>query len=91
MSPRPTLSEPVVVSRFWRSRAHDAIVTTLQTYEGHNLIDVRTHRMSQGRLVPTTQGISIVVLRLPELHKAITKALKTARDLGLIDDDGVGE
>jgi hypothetical protein len=85
MTRRVTLPEPVTVSRFWKNRQHDAIVTTLGTFEGHNIIDVRTHCMSQGKLVPTTRGISIVVLRLPDLHKAITKALAKARELGLLE------
>jgi hypothetical protein len=92
MSPRRiTLPEPVTVSRFWKNRQHDAIVTTLGTFEGHNIIDVRTHCMSQGRLVPTQRGISIVVLRLPDLHKAICKALKQAKELGLLPDDEAGK
>jgi hypothetical protein len=90
MSPRPALPEPVTISRFWKNRQHDAIVTTLEEYEGRVLVDVRQHVMSQGRLVRTTRGISIVVLRLPDLAKAINKALATARELGLIDDDGAG-
>jgi Transcriptional Coactivator p15 (PC4) len=63
MSPRPTLAAPVTVSKFWKNRAHDAIITTLEEYEGRVLVDVRQHVMSNGRLVPTPRGISIVVLR----------------------------
>ena len=64
------------------------MVVSLRTYEGRNLFDVRTHCMdSAGRLVPTPKGVSIVVLRLPELAAAVTKALAKARELGLIDDD----
>jgi Transcriptional Coactivator p15 (PC4) len=88
---RPTLAEPVTVARFWKNRQHDAIVVELSTYEGHNLVDVRTNAMSHGRLVPTPKGISLAVLRLPDLAKAINKALKQARELGLIPDDGTGE
>jgi hypothetical protein len=85
----PTLAEPVTVARFWKNRAHDAIVVELSTFEDRNVLDVRTNVMSRGRLVPTPKGISIAVLRLPDLHKAITKALKQARELGLLPpDDG---
>ena len=49
------------------------------------------HAMHQGRLVPTPKGVSIVVLRLPELAAAVTKALAKAKELGLIPDDGTGE
>jgi hypothetical protein len=88
---RPTLPEPVTVSRFWKNRAHDAIVVELATFEGRNVVDVRTNVMSRGRLVPTPKGISIAVLRLPDLAKAINKALAQAKELGLIPDDGTGE
>jgi hypothetical protein len=82
------LTEPVIISRFWKNRAHDAIVTELATYEGRNVVDVRQYAMHEGRLKPTHKGISIVVLRLPQLAKAINRALKQAKELGLLPDDG---
>jgi hypothetical protein len=89
MSPRrPTLDEPVIVERFWKNRRHDAIVVSLSTYEGKNIVDVRMHAMKEGRLLPTPKGVAIVILRLPELAKAINKALAKARELGLLPDDG---
>jgi hypothetical protein len=88
---RPTLSEPLTVARFWKNRAHDAVVVELSTFEGRNVLDVRLNVMSRGRLVPTPKGISLAVLRLPDLAKAINKALKQARELGLLPDDGPGE
>jgi hypothetical protein len=88
MTRRLTLDEPIVVDKFWRNRQHDAIVTTLSTFEGRNLVDVRMHRLSTaGRLVPTPKGVSLVVLRLPELAAAVNKALAKARELGLLDDE----
>ena len=44
-----------------------------------------------GKLAPTHQGLAMVVLRLPDLAKAITKALAKALELGLLDDDGAGK
>jgi hypothetical protein len=86
-----TLAEPVTVSKFWKNRAHDAIVTELATYEGRNVVDVRQYAMHGGHLRPTHKGISIVVLRLPQLAKAINKALAQAKELGLLPpDDGAG-
>jgi Transcriptional Coactivator p15 (PC4) len=83
---RPTLDEPVIVHQFWKNRRHDAVVVSLSTFEGRNLVDVRMHSMKDGRLVPTPKGVAMVVLRLPDLAKAINKALKQARELGLVDD-----
>jgi hypothetical protein len=87
MSARPTLDEPVIVSQFWKNRRHDAIVVSLSTYEGKNLVDLRMHAMKNGRLVPTPKGVAMVIPRLPDLAKAITKALATARELGLLDGE----
>jgi hypothetical protein len=83
---KPTLDEPVIIDRFWKNRRKDAIVTTLSTFEGRNLVDVRQHFMnSEGKLQPTQKGVAIVVLRLPDLAKAVNKALERARELGLLD------
>jgi hypothetical protein len=91
MTARVTLPEPVAVDSFWRNRRHEAVVSTLSTFEGHNIFDVRVHAIKDGRLVPTPKGLAIVVLRLPELQKAVTKALQRARELGLIEDGEAGE
>jgi hypothetical protein len=83
-----TLPEPIEW-RLWKNRQRrDAIVVSLSTFDGRNLISVRTYITSQdGKMLPTTKGVSLVVLRLPELAKAINKALERARALGLLPDD----
>lgn len=87
MSPRkPTLDEPIEIAKFWKNRRGEAVIVSLSTYEGHNLVDLRTHGTDRtGRLVPTTKGLAIVVLRLPDLAAAVIKALAKARELGLVD------
>jgi hypothetical protein len=84
---RVTLPEPVEIAKFWKNRRHDAIVVSLSTYEGKNIVDVRMHAMKEGRLLPTTKGVAMMVLRLPDLAKAITKALARAQELGLLEAD----
>ncbi|PJG56631.1 hypothetical protein CVM73_03525 [Bradyrhizobium forestalis] len=85
---KPELAEPVVVDQFWANRRHDAIVVDLSTYQGHNLVNVRKHAMDRdGKLKPTPKGIAIKVTRLPDLAKAINKAVEKARELGLLDGD----
>ncbi|MBB4378232.1 PC4/YdbC family ssDNA-binding protein [Bradyrhizobium sp. SBR1B] len=87
MSKRPELAEPVVVDQFWANRRHDAIITELSTYQGHNLINVRKHAMNrEGKLVPTAKGLALKVTRLPDLAKAINKAVEKALELGLLDE-----
>ena len=60
---RPTLDEPVVISKFWKNRRRDtAIVVSLNPYEGLSLIDVREHFIgADGRnsLVRKQLGFSI--------------------------------
>jgi hypothetical protein len=89
MTARVTLPEPVPVDSFWRNRRHEAVVSTLSTYEGRNIFDIRI-AMKDSRLVPTPKGLAMVVRRLPQLAAAINKALKQAKELGL-PDDGAGE
>jgi hypothetical protein len=87
MTGKPSqLAEPIVVSRFFKNRKHDIIVVSLSTFEGRNLVNVRQHFTNkEGKDQPTTKGVSMVVQRLPDLAKAVNKALAKARELGLID------
>ena len=75
---RSTLEDPT---------RHDAIIVSLSTFEGRNLVDLRMHAMKEGRLVPTPKGLAMVVRRLPQLAKAINAALAKAQELGLLDSD----
>jgi hypothetical protein len=84
-----TLPEPVKVAELWKNRRGETIRATLVTYEGRNCFDLRQHFTAHdGRMQPTKKGITVAVLRLPELAAAVNKAVSTARDLGLIDDEG---
>jgi hypothetical protein len=93
MTARKTLPEPLVIEKFWANRSHIALVVSLETFEQTNLIDIRKHVIDpSGRLVPTPKGIALKITRLPDLQKAITKALKQARALGLLPpDEGSGK
>jgi Transcriptional Coactivator p15 (PC4) len=82
------ISDPIVISRFWKNRAHDAIEVSLKSFEGNNLCDVRMYVMRGGVLLPSTKGVSVVIPRLPDLAAAINKALAKAKELGLLDDQG---
>jgi hypothetical protein len=84
---KPELAEPVVVDRFFANRRKDVINTTLQTFKGHALLDVRKHVQNrEGKTVPTSKGITMKVTRLLDLQKAIAKAVDKARELGLLDE-----
>jgi transcriptional coactivator p15 (PC4) len=89
MTTRPTLTEPLEVAKFWKNRKGEAIIVTLKNFEGRSIIDIRTHFTTKdGKFQPTGKGLALMALRLPELAKAINKALAKAKELGLIDDEG---
>jgi hypothetical protein len=90
MSQKPApLAEPVEIGKFWKNRRRDtAIVVSLSSYEGHNLLNVREHFVgADGCMRPTTKGLAMVVRRLPEFSKAVRKALEKARELDLLPED----
>jgi hypothetical protein len=92
MTARATLPEPVEIAKFWKNRKGEAIIVTLKDFNGRAILDVRTHFTTKdGKLQPTSKGLAIMVLRLPELAKAISKALARARELNLIDDPDEAE
>lgn len=87
MTARPTIPKPVEIAKFWKNRKGEAIIVTLKDFEGRAIVDIRTHvTTKEGSLQPTSKGLAMVALRLPVLAKAIDKALRKARKLGLIDD-----
>jgi hypothetical protein len=87
---RPTITAPVPIAKFWKSqRDHTKHVRMeLSEYEGHPLINVRIWKTgSDGIDRPTVAGIALAIRKLPELADGINKALRKARELGLLDDE----
>jgi hypothetical protein len=93
MTARPTLPEPVLVAKFWKTRhRNESVHIALTEYEGNCLIDIRIYRTgADGIDRPTTKGLAMAIRKLPELAAAVTMALAKARVLGLVDDDGAGK
>ena len=88
--PAPSLSTPIEIAKWWRNRRGEAVRVQLSTWEGHNLIDIRIWRSSDGKLVPG-KGFAASVRHLPRLAAAIAKAVGKATELDLIsadNDDG---
>jgi transcriptional coactivator p15 (PC4) len=81
---RPHLAEPVVVAEWWRDRSGHAVRVSLSTFNGHNLVDVRTWWTKDGKLKPG-RGFAANVRHLPKLATALAKATRKAVELGLID------
>jgi hypothetical protein len=81
-----TLPEPIIVDRFWRDRGGRAIYTRLGTFNGRTLIDIRTFVTAPDGTMQPAAGLSCSVRLLPNLAKAIAKALARAKALGLLVD-----
>jgi hypothetical protein len=89
MNPRPTLTEPIIVARWWKNRAHDEIRLELSTYEGTNILSLRTwHTDKSDGITRPGKGFACSVKHLPKLAEVFARATERARELHLIDDDG---
>lgn len=88
---RPTLNEPVVISKLWKNRQrNESVHVTLSEYEGHCLINVRVYCTgSDGIDRPTQKGVAMGIRNLPELARALDKAEAKAHELGLLADESV--
>jgi hypothetical protein len=73
--PTPTLSEPLIIGQWWRNRSGEAITIGMSTYQGKNVIDIRVWRSTDGRLRPTTKGLTTELKHLPRLAKALGQAV----------------
>jgi hypothetical protein len=83
------LHEPVVVSEWWKNRSGESIRVRLSTYEGRDLIDVRTFYTAQDGVLKPGKGFCAEIKHLPKLAKALADASEKARELGLLlDMDG---
>jgi Transcriptional Coactivator p15 (PC4) len=90
---RPTLDEPIIISRFWKNRRRaESVRIELSEYEGHVLINVRIWATgTDGIDRPTLKGVSMGIGKLPELARSLVKAEAKAHELGLLDDKSEAE
>ena len=89
MSVRPSLPEPITIAKWWKNRAHDEIRLELSTYEGTNILNLRTwHTSKADGVTRPGKGFACSVKHLPKLAEVFAKATERARSLGLLDDDG---
>jgi hypothetical protein len=94
MTQKPApLTETVEIAKISKNRRRDkVIVVSLSAYEETNIVNVREYFVgSDGCMRPTTRGIAMSVRRLPELSRAVRRALETARSLNLLPEEGVNE
>jgi hypothetical protein len=92
-APRPTLPEPIIISKFWKNRRrNESVRVELSEYEGHALINVRIWTTgTDGIDRPTPKGVAMGIRKLPELARSLVKAEAKAHELGLLDDKSEAE
>jgi hypothetical protein len=59
----------------------------LSSYEGRNLIDIRSWHPSDDGVLKPGKGFACTVKHLPKLIAVLTKAEAKARELGLIEGE----
>ncbi|MET4240724.1 transcriptional coactivator p15/PC4 family protein [Bradyrhizobium sp. RT10b] len=81
-------NEPIEIHKMWRDRRGNALVFALKSYQGRAFFDLRTFYTDQdGILKPTSKGVTASPSKLPEIARALVKALERARELGLLMDE----
>jgi hypothetical protein len=85
---RPSLNEPIIISRFWKNRRrNESVHVSLSEFEGHCLINVRVYCTgTDGIDRPTPKGVAMGILKLPQLARSLADAETQARKLGLLDE-----
>jgi len=58
----------------------------IREFKGNDLVDIRTWTMTQGseEMVPTAKGVSINIILLPELRKALDVVEKELKANGMV-------
>jgi len=89
-APKPALSEPVEVKKFFANRRGDVVIIAIRQIEGGPpVLDVRKFFTDEaGVLRPTKKGVSVAIIRAPDLCDGVTKAVKIAQQLGLLKSGG---
>jgi Transcriptional Coactivator p15 (PC4) len=89
MTAPATLTEPISIAKFWKSRNRaEHVRVDLSEFKGHVIVNVRLWQTgTDGIDRPSPRGIAMGIRKLPELAKALVKAEAKARELGLLDDD----
>jgi hypothetical protein len=78
------MGSPVILAVIGKNK-RESVRVALDTWQGHNLIDVRVVvplAEHAAQLTPTGKGVSLNVASLPQLREALADAEAKARELG---------
>jgi hypothetical protein len=81
------LEAPIILDRWWKNRAHDAVYVRLAPFKEHTLIDIRVWETAADGITRPAKGFSCAAKHLPRLIAALNKASAKAKELGLLADD----
>jgi hypothetical protein len=84
----PQIAEAIIIDRWWKNRAHDAVYVRLAPFKEHTLVDIRVWVTPADGITRPAKGFSCTIKHLPRLVESLSKALARARTLGLLGDDG---
>jgi hypothetical protein len=87
MTARVTLPEPIEIDTWEKNRRGEATRVMLSTFNGYNLVDVRSWYVGDVGKMKPGKGFAGAVKHLPRLMAAIAAATTRARELGLLEDD----
>jgi hypothetical protein len=79
---------PHIIAKFWRNRSGEAIVIQVREFGGHVVLDTRVYEIDgAGKMKATSKGLSIGIAKLPELARAINRAVNVVRELELLEPE----
>jgi hypothetical protein len=84
MKARVTIDKPVLIDRWWKNRAGEAITITIAPYEGLALVHIRNYFTAPDGTLAPGKGFAARVKHLPRLVEALVKAEQKAVELGLL-------
>jgi hypothetical protein len=88
LNPEDGQALPLTVAE-WPRNARETVRVRLDRYNGRDTIDIRSWWTDAGgELKPGRSGFTLSVRHLPKLAEAFNEALRRARELGLVDDEG---
>ncbi|MEZ5901656.1 MAG: transcriptional coactivator p15/PC4 family protein [Hyphomicrobiaceae bacterium] len=78
---------PITIAQ-WDRNAREVVRVALDQYNGRHTVNARVwYRDAEGGVKPTKTGITLSIKHLPALAAALAEAERSARNLGLIEDE----
>jgi len=78
------LAAPVIIASWWKNRGGEAIRVRLLTYEGQNIIDVRTWWTAKDGKLQPSKGFACAVKHIPKLASVLVAAARKAEEVGIL-------